>query len=208
MITPKSHLVVGVVFAVLFGLLALGRRALGSSVGAGVHECHAVLLTAFLASAVARSDGTHEVHSTVLTAGGIRWCSGRARGACARGTRARGARSSSHPTTTRPASCPRRIAPSLAAGDRRPAVRLVGVEILRWRRGGVVALGIIRTVDVRRQWRVMVRVGFLVVRPLLMLGRLGPVEVAGERGLREPVVCVGGLDEALGGGEMLVWEGC
>ena len=36
-----------------------------------------------------------------------------------------------------------------------------------------------------------------------MLGCLGPVKVAGEGRLGEPVVCVGGLNEALGSGEML-----
>ena len=48
----------------------------------------------------------------------------------------------------------------------------------------------------------MLRVGGLVVHPLLMLSGLRPAEVVGEGGLREPIVGVGGLDETLwrGGG--------
>lgn len=34
-----------------------------------------------------------------------------------------------------------------------------------------------------------------------MLGCLSPVEVVGEGGCREPIVCVGGLDQTLGRGE-------
>ena len=112
-----------------------------------------------------------------------------------------GARGSFLAAVTRPASCPGRIAPTFATSNRCPAVRLVRIEIFNRWRGDVVAFSIIRTVNVKWQRRVLLRIGELVVRPLLMLGCLSPVEVVGEGGLSEPVVCVRGLDEALSRGE-------
>ena len=46
----------------------------------------------------------------------------------------------------------------------------------------------------------MVWIGFLIVCPLLTLGCLSPVQVVGQGRLGEPIVCVGGLNEALGSG--------
>lgn len=43
----------------------------------------------------------------------------------------------------------------------------------------------------------MLRVGLLVVGPLLMLSRLSPGEIVGQGGFGEPIVGIGGLDEAL-----------
>lgn len=105
---------------------------------------------------------------------------------------------------TRPAGFPRRIAPTFAAGDGCPAVRFVRVEILNRRRGGVVADGVVGAVEVQRQGRVVFRVGFLVVGPLLVLGCLSPAEVVGEGRLGEPVIRVGVLNETLSSGEVLV----
>lgn len=120
----------------------------------------------------------------------------------------------SHPThlpasltaAARPAGFPVRIAPAFAAGDGCPAVRFVWVEVLNRRRGGIVADGVVGAVEVQGQGRVVFRVGFLVVGPLLVLGCLGPAAVAGEGRLGEPVVRVGVLDETLSNGEVLVKE--
>ena len=49
----------------------------------------------------------------------------------------------------RPASFPRRIAPTFATGNGCPAVCLVRIEIFRRWRGGVVAFGVVRTIDVK-----------------------------------------------------------
>ena len=95
------------------------------------------------------------------------------------------------------------MTPAFAASNRGPAVRLVRVEVLNRRRGGVVAYGIIRTVEVTWQRRILLRVGELVVHPLLMLGCLGPGEVVGQGGRGEPVFGVGGLDETLWDGEVV-----
>lgn len=108
----------------------------------------------------------------------------------------------SHPTylPARPAGFPGRVAPPFAAGDGCPAVRFVRVEVLNRWRGGAVADGVVGTVEVQRQGRVVFRVGFLVVGPLLVLGCLGPAEVVGEGRLGEPVVRVGVLNETLSSG--------
>ena len=79
---------------------------------------------------------------------------------------------------TRPTGFAGRITPAFTTSDRCPAIRLVGIEILNGRRGGVVALGIVCAVGIKRQWRVVIGIGLLIVLPLLMLGCLSPIEVA------------------------------
>ena len=138
--------------------------------------------------------GSHKSHFIALTISLSR--AGRRRG--------RRAGSSGCVAATGLTGLPRRFAPTFAARNGRPAVRLVRVEILNRWRGGVVPYGIIGAVEVKWQGRVVLRIGFLVVGPLLMLGCLSPYEVVGQGRLRKPVVCVGGLNEALRSDEMLV----
>lgn len=150
--------------------------------GVRTHKRHPAYLPASLAAAAA-----------ALTA------SLSARRNCRCGGRDRGATRTSLllVAAARPAGFTGRVAPPSAAGDGRPAVRFVGVEVLDRRRGRVVAVRVVGAVEVERQGRVVLRVGFLVVGPLLVLGCLGPDEVVGQRRLREPVVRVGVLDESL-----------
>ena len=116
-------------------------------------------------------------------------------GSCSRCDR--GARSNTLAAVARLTRCPGRVAPTLATGNRCPAVRLVRIEIFNRWRGGVVAYSVIRAVEVTWQWRVLLRVGKLVVHPLLMLSCLSPFEVVREGRCGEPVVCVGRLNETL-----------
>ena len=97
-----------------------------------------------------------------------------------------------------------RVPPTFAAGNRRPAVRRAGIEIRNGWRGGVVSHGIIGSIRVRGPRRVLLRVAELVVFPLLMLGGLGPRQIAGKGRLREPIVCVGRLNETLRRSEEMV----
>lgn len=122
-----------------------------------------------------------------LSAGASFWRSGRDRGAGRNFLT----------VARRAASCSRRVAPTFATSNWRPAVCLVRIEVFNRRRGGVVAYGIVRTVEVTWQWRILLRIGKLVVHPLLMLSRLSPGEIVGQGGCGEPIVCVGGLNEAL-----------
>ena len=179
---PNSQLIVAVVTFVLLGPIAdTSRAGLCGSSGGGSCRSHSATLSATLTLALVTS----------LTAALS------AVDSCSSSRRYRGARSNFLATVTRPTSCPRRVAPTFATSDRCPAIRLVRIEILNRWRGSVVAYGIIRTIKVKRQGRVLLRIGNLIVDPLLMLSCLSPVEIIGQGGCREPIVCVGGLNEAL-----------
>ena len=186
------------VFAVILGLglgPVMGPKFSANVGGTRPHQSNSTSLSASLAAVTRNSGGVrgHKGRSTFLAAvtrlsrnsRGVRFHKGRSTFLAASLT-----------TAARPARFPR-SAPTFATSNGRPAVCLIWIEVFRRWRGGVVAFGIVRTIDVKWQGRVVFRIGFLVVLPLLLLGCLGPLEVAGKRGLGEPVVGVRGLNEAL-----------
>ena len=207
----------------LTGSLAAGISLSRNGRGIGVDNIHPTSLTDSLAARTrlsrnGRGIGIDNVRPTSLSASrttvltpalaGTLTTTLSAAVRCWYSSRVRRSRSSLFIIATGSTGFPRRVAPAFATSNWCPAIRLVGIEILNWWRGRVVAFGIIRTVEVQWQGRVVLWIGFLIVCPLLMLGRLSPGEVVGQGWLGKPVVCVGGLNETLGSGKILVKASC
>ena len=163
------QLIIVAVAVILLGIVIGVRRArLCGSSGGGSCRSQSTALTSALSTTLTTT------LTTALTAGG-----------------------SFLAAISRPASCPRRIAPTLAASNRCPAVRLVRIEIFNRWGAGVIAYSIICAIKIKWQRWVMLRIRYLVVYPLLMLCSLSPAEVVGKGGGAKPIICVGWLREAL-----------